>query len=104
MSKYKPTVNPNLHTPCWGDPPIFRNDHDAMQWAIGQGALANEADATTAFTTFKQRFPVTTWAYWLGHVAGILAQQKKDAPIAQKAPEKAKSVAKPKSTRTRKNS
>ena len=85
MSTKQPATS-NWRTPCWGNPPIFRNDQDAMQWAIGQGAFVNENAAAAAFTELQQRQPYSTWAYWLTHVGNLLAQQGNGAPTAQKAP------------------
>ena len=96
MSKPKLTVTTVWHTPCWGDPPIFHSDHDAIQWAIGQGAFANETDAMAAYAALRQRYPVATWAYWLTHVGNVLTQQGRGATTAQKAPGKAKQVIKAK--------
>lgn len=86
----KQTATSNWHTPCWGNPPIFRNDQDAVQWAIGQGAFNNETEAAAAFTALQQRQPYSTWAYWLTQVGNRLAQQGKGTPTAQKAPAKTK--------------
>lgn len=90
--KQRSTVTTVWHTPCWGDPPIFRSDHDAIQWAIGQGAFTNEADAAAAYAALRERHPVATRAHWLGHVAGMLTQQRKEASTAQNAPGRAKNV------------
>lgn len=91
----KAAVTPNWHTPCWGNPPIFRTDQDAIQWAIGQGAFPNEAEATAAFTALQARQPYGTWAHWLTAVARRLLEQGKGAAAAQPTGRKGKTLAKP---------
>jgi len=78
------------HTPCWGTPPIFRTDQDAIQWAIGQGAFPNEVEAAAAFTALQARQPYGTWAHWLTAVARRLIEQGKAVPTAQAKPNKRK--------------
>jgi len=59
-------------TSCWGQPPIFRTDDDALHWAIGQGVYQNLVDAMAALEELKTRYPqyrVGIWALWMGHIA-----------------------------------
>ena len=68
----KSTVTLIGRTPCWGDPPIFRDDHDALDWAIGQGVYTGLVEATAAYAALKERYPqykVGMGALWMGHVA-----------------------------------
>ena len=66
----KSVVTYYRHTPCWGDPPICRDDNDAIQWAVGQGAFADIEGAARAFA--KLGPGADRWARWLGVVATIL--------------------------------
>lgn len=63
------------HTPCWGDPPIFRDDNDALEWSVGQGAFADIAGAGRAFA--KLGAGADRWARWLGVVAERLNRRSK---------------------------
>lgn len=91
----KAAVTPNWHTPCWGNPPIFRTDQDAIQWAIGQGAFPNEAEATAAFTALQARQPYGTWAHWLTAVARRLLETGQGTPTAPTKGRKGKAPVKP---------
>lgn len=62
-------------TSCWGDPPIFRSDHDALHWAVGQGAFADIDVAGRAFAKLDRQNG--RWARWLGVVADRLKRRSK---------------------------
>ena len=47
MSK-SPTLYFN-RTPCFGHPPIFGTDEDAIMWSLGQGAFTTRGEAQQAF-------------------------------------------------------
>lgn len=71
----KSVVTYYRHTPCWGDPPIFRDDNDAIQWAVGQGAFADIEGAGRAFA--KLAPGADRRARWLGVVADRLNRRSK---------------------------
>ncbi len=102
MSKPKSTVTIIYQHPA-GKPPIFRSDLDAAVWSVAVGAYATIPKAQAAYAALRERYPIATRVHWLTHVGNILTRQRKQAPTAQNEPGKAKSVAKPKYTRTRKN-
>lgn len=72
-------------TRCWGDPPIFRTDDDALHWAVGQGAYDELPAAAAAFAALKADYPqykVGIWALWLGHVAQQMNKKgRQDVPF-----------------------
>ena len=59
-------------TKCWGDPPIFHSDEEAIQWGIGQGIK----DAPQRYRLVKQRYSDYPWPVWIGVVGNLL--QKRD--------------------------
>lgn len=51
-------------TKCWGSPPVFCSDEEAIAWAITQEAFANYQEARAAFdavATLQGK-----WARWIG--------------------------------------
>lgn len=68
----KSTVTYHRRTTCWGDPPIFRHDEDALHWAVGQGAFPTIEEANRALSELYRIYSVGVWARWLGVVARCL--------------------------------
>lgn len=58
-----------------GQPPTFRDDHDALAWSVRVGAFANTHEAKRAFDAMPQR-GADRWAYWIGMVGRKLASQQ----------------------------
>lgn len=75
--KQKSIITHHAHTPCWGDPPIFHSDHDAVQWAIGQGAFADVETAGAALAELRKRYDFGVWALWLRLVGRRLNSKTK---------------------------
>lgn len=61
----KSTVTNYRRTPCWGDPPIFRHDTDAVQWAVGQGAFVTVDAAGRALAELRAKHAAGIWARWI---------------------------------------
>ncbi len=64
----KSIVTGNRRTACWGDPPIFRHDNDALHWAVGQGAYPTIEAAGRVFAELRAKYDNGVWARWLGTV------------------------------------
>lgn len=74
----KPIITSYRQTSCWGDPPIFRDDNDVLEWAVGQGAFPNVEGAGRAFAALRRQYGSRgLWARWLGVVAGRLQRRSK---------------------------
>lgn len=67
MSK-SPTLYFN-RTPCFGHPPIFSVNEDAIMWSLGQGAFTTQAEAQQAFDALRISYPaVYLWPVWIREV------------------------------------
>ncbi|MEZ4865331.1 MAG: hypothetical protein R3C14_28740 [Caldilineaceae bacterium] len=73
----KSIITAYRRTACWGDPPIFRTDDDALHWAVGQGAFADIDAAGGVYARMEKCFPGNTWPRWLAVVAALLAQKER---------------------------
>ena len=71
----KSVVTYSARTPCWGDPPIFYTDDDAVQWAIGQGAFPTVEAAGAALAELRGRHTDGVWARWLGLIGRRLLRR-----------------------------
>ena len=71
----KSTITNYRRTSCWGDPPIFRHDDDALHWAVGQGAYHTVEEAGRAFAELRAKHDVGVWPLWMGIVAQRLRRR-----------------------------
>ncbi len=53
-------------TPCYGYPPLFGTDDDAIAWSLGQGAFPTRGEAQKAFEELRTTYPaVYVWPTWI---------------------------------------
>ena len=56
-------------TPCFGHPPIFGTDEDAIMWSLGQGAFQSLTEAQQAFDALRTTYlAVYLWPVWIREV------------------------------------
>ena len=56
----------NRRGPCFGYPPVFVSDEDAIAWSIGQGAFQSLAEAQQAFDALAAQYlKPYHWPMWL---------------------------------------
>lgn len=72
----KSFITYHVRTACWGDPPIFRHDDDALHWAVGQGAFTTIEEAGRAFAELRAAHAVSVWPRWLGLVGRRLGKTR----------------------------